>query len=91
MILHTNSPWVCVIKVCSSGYNNNVKLCNIYHYSAIECQLNRQFTCIYFRTWRFFSDKSTHNLLKLFGPRLSISHKVLLHRKNTTFQIKVKF
>ena len=25
MILHTHSPWVCVIKVCSSGYNNNVK------------------------------------------------------------------
>ena len=43
--LHTNSPWVCaikvcsnggatytwvhVIKVCSSGFNNNVKLYNI--------------------------------------------------------------
>ena len=24
----SNSPWVCVIKVCSSGYNNHVKLYN---------------------------------------------------------------
>ena len=45
LILHTNSPWVCVIKVCSNGgatetwvcvnkvcsngYNNNVKLYNV--------------------------------------------------------------
>ena len=29
MILHTHGPWVCVIKVSSSGYNNNVKLYNI--------------------------------------------------------------
>ena len=53
MILHTYGPWVCVIKVCSnggatwtgvcvikvfsSGYNNNVKLYNItiiVHYSV---------------------------------------------------------
>ena len=53
MILHTHSPWicvtkvcsndgatwtcVCVIKVCSSGYNNNVKLYNItiiVHYNV---------------------------------------------------------
>ena len=26
VILHEHGPWVCVIKVCSNGYNNNVKL-----------------------------------------------------------------
>ena len=36
MIFHTHGPWVCVIKVCSSGYNN-VKLYNItiiVHYNV---------------------------------------------------------
>ena len=32
-----HGPWICVIKVCSSGYNNNVKLYNttiIVHYNV---------------------------------------------------------
>ena len=33
VILHTNSTWVCVIQVCSDGYNN-VKLYNI---KALGC------------------------------------------------------
>ena len=36
-IAHTHGPWVCVIKLCSSGYNNNVKLYNItiiVHYNV---------------------------------------------------------
>ena len=36
-IADTHGPWVCVIKVCSSGYNNNVKVYNItiiVHYNV---------------------------------------------------------
>ena len=37
-----HGPWICVIKVCSSGYKNNVKLYNItiiVHYNGQQVSI----------------------------------------------------